>query len=284
MGLFDIFRRKKDEVQAEAPQEENTAASEEAVSEEPEEAAAAEAENAADSEEAVPAVEETAAPEETAEDTQEEEIPAAEAAPAENITPIPVQNAAGAPQKLTPEEIQARREQARKQQEEMEAKGKLLSYMIDQYHEQRTPKALEAAIRCLGDTVVVVPMRMVLEKSDAEAMALARQQGRQYKPVKPVRLVPAFLNSPKGGLHYPVFASRADIPKDQVKKFVWANIPATRCSLDVVRNEKLEALVVNPFGKSLVLRRELLQKIVKVKPAGEGVETPTVEGEGGYTS
>lgn len=282
MGLFDIFRRKKEEAPAEAAENEAVSLPEEPTDGEAEAAqdAAEEPEEALPEEEPAEAVEEDVTP---------SDMPAEEAGPAPDASeikgaPFTFPEQAGGMKKLSPEEIQERREKAKAQQEEMEAKGKLLSYMIDQYHEQRTPKALEAAIRCLGDTVVVVPMQMVLEKSDAEAMALARQQGRQYKPVKPVRLVPAFLNTPKGGLHYPVFASRADIPKDQVKKFIWANIPATRCSLDVIRNEKLAALVVNPFGKSLVLKRELLQKIVKVQPAGGNAETPSVEGEGGYTS
>ena len=118
-------------------------------------------------------------------------------------------------------------------------------------------------LQCLTTCWLWVPMIMQLSKEDAAAIQSARQSGRKVTPKDRVRLVPAMLKARDGKMIYSTFSNREEIPADLQKKFVWVQMQSGQCARNVVANSGIEAMVVNPNSKSLLLKRDLLEKIVK---------------------
>ncbi len=233
MGLFDRFRKKE-----EVPAEEEV----KTVAENEEEAAPEQ-------------VEETAAPEEAA--AEEEAAPAEEAAPEPAPAPAPV------PQGPRMKPL------TKEQMEKNEENGKVLTYLIERHHELKNKDSLLTVMKGLEGTKVWVPMHILISKSDLEAMKAAEGK-TPVKPKDPVRFVPDSLKNKNGARLYPCFTTLEEIPADYKKRFQWTLVDTAECIIQVVRNERLSALIINPFTKNFTLRREALEKMVVVKPKADG--------------
>jgi hypothetical protein len=254
MGLFDRFKKKeaektpdgntasfaelKDEILPAAEAEETAEAAPEAENEEP-----AEAESAASAEA------ESAGPAETA---------AEEEAPAPAPAPVP-QGPRMTP--LTKEQI-----------EKSEENGKILTYLIERHYDLKNKDSFLTAVKGLEGTKLWVPMHILMSKSDLEAMKAAVGK-TPVKPKDPVRFVPDILKNKDGDRLFPAFTTRDEIPADYRKRFQWVQMDSAECGMQVIRNERLAALIINPFTKNLVLRRDMLEKMIVKKPA-EGENAP----------
>ena len=229
MGLFDRFRKKEEA----APAEDVT--SYEEIKEEADEAPA---------EEAPAAEEETPA---------EQEAPAEEEKPAEEA-PAP------APQPQGPRMTPLTKEQLEKNEEN----GKVLTYLIERHHELKNKDSFLTVLKGLEGTRVWVPMHILLSKRDLDAMRAGAGK-EQVKPKDPVRFTPDILKNANGERLYPCFTTRDEIPAEYKKRFQWVLVDTRECIMQTVANERLAALIFNPFTKNFILRREGLAKMVVKK-------------------
>lgn len=246
MGLFDRFRKKE----AEQAPDGNTAS----FAELKEEMQAA----------AEPA--ETAEPAEAAPEVKNEEPAVAEAAaPAENEEPAPAPAPAPVPQgpRMTP--------LTKEQIEKSEEAGKILNYLIERHYELKNKDSFLTAVKGLEGTKLWVPMHILMSKNDLDAMKAAVGK-TPVKPKDPVRFVPDILKNKEGARLYPGFTTRDEIPSDYKKRFQWVQMDTIECGMQVIRNERLSALIINPFSKNLLLRRELLEKMIIPKPKSDSGE------------
>ncbi|MDO4804968.1 MAG: SseB family protein [Lachnospiraceae bacterium] len=168
-----------------------------------------------------------------------------------------------AAQPLTPEQLAARKAEQEELARKRDEDGKVLAYLIDRHHELKTKESFQAAIKSLTEVFLCVPMRMQFSSSDTAAMQAAKQEGRKVEPKDPVRLAPSLMKTKEGELIYAAFSNRDEIPKELQNKFVWVQMPSGQCAHFVVINKNISAMVINPHSKSLVLKRDLLEKLVK---------------------
>ncbi|MGX8703324.1 MAG: SseB family protein [bacterium] len=151
---------------------------------------------------------------------------------------------------------------------------KLLSFLVDKHKEENNNKSMASVLSALPPAKFWVPLRILLHKDDLERLKAAGEKER-VTPQKPVQFAPDILKNPEGKGFFPVFILAEDIPEEYHRKFQWTQLYSGHCLGNVVRNEKLSGLVINPFTSGLVLPREMLMKIITVqekKPEENGGE------------
>lgn len=282
MGLFDFFKKKKpDSVEAEErmpePQETQVDTDVEVIQEEAEESPDVQAEEAQ-------SMEETAQVEQTEENVQSEQTEetnsaesASDNAPASDVheaqsgpaSASGVQEAQHGPAPgqhrppLTPEEMAKKRAEQEELTKKRDGEGMVLSYLIQRHHDMRNGDSFKSVLESLTTCWLWVPMRMQVSKADALAMEAARKEGRKYAPKDQVRLAPSLIRTKDGQLVFSTYTNRDEIPKDMQKQFIWVQMPSGQCGRNVLINPSINAMVINPTGKSLLLKRELLEKLMK---------------------
>jgi hypothetical protein len=219
----------------------------------------------------------------------------AEASPAEaenmqeglQDTPAPEEAAPNAPVKFTPEQLAERKAQQEELTKKRDSEGMVLSYLIQRHHEIKTVDSFKSALDSLTNCWLWVPMRMQMSKNDAVALQEAQKTRQKYAPKDPVRLVPALIRTKDGELVYSSFTNRDEIPKEMTKQFIWVQVPSGKCAQTVVASPQISSMIINPNSKSLLLKKELLEKLVKPvsKPDEQAAKDLASEPDtSGYTS
>ena len=197
------------------------------------------------------------------------------------------EQATDAPQKLTPEQLAERKAQQEELTKKRDSDGMVLSYLIQRHHEVRTEDSFKSVLDSLTNCWLWVPMRMQMSKNDAAAMQEAQKNGQKYAPKDPVHMIPSLIRTKDDELIYSSFTNRDEIPKEMTKQFIWIQVPSGHCAQTVVASPKISALVINPNSKSLLLKRELLEKLVKPVPRPDAQAAQDLASEPdttGYTS
>jgi hypothetical protein len=86
---------------------------------------------------------------------------------------------------------------------------------------------------------------------------------------------------------YSSFTNRDEIPKEMTKQFIWVQVPSDKCAQTVVASPQISSMIINPNSKSLLLKKELLEKLVKPvsKPDEQAAKDLASEPDtSGYTS
>lgn len=141
---------------------------------------------------------------------------------------------------------------------------KLLSFLVDKHREENNQKSMASVLSALPPAKFWVPMRLLVHQEDMERLKAAGKEER-VTPQKPVRFAPDILKNGEGKSFFPVFILAEDIPEEYRRKFQWTQLYSGHCLGNVVRNENLSGLVINPFTSGLVLPREMLTKIITVR-------------------
>ena len=294
MGFFDFFKKGNKDNEVTADEAIGKAKAEEPASPETE----AEEMISESSEGTVSAdTSEADAHESDAPETDETEVNA-EASPAESenmqeglqdtsAPETPEEAAPNAPVKFTPEQLAERKAQQEELTKKRDSEGMVLSYLIQRHHEIKTVDSFKSALDSLTNCWLWVPMRMQMSKNDAVALQEAQKTRQKYAPKDPVRLVPALIRTKDGELVYSSFTNRDEIPKEMTKQFIWVQVPSGKCAQTVVASPQISSMIINPNSKSLLLKKELLEKLVKPvsKPDEQAAKDLASEPDTtGYTS
>lgn len=294
MGFFDFFKKGNKDNEVTADEAIGKAKAEEPASPKTE----AEEMISESSEGTVSAdTSEADAHESDAPETDETEVNA-EASPAESenmqeglqdtsAPETPEEAAPNAPVKFTPEQLAERKAQQEELTKKRDSEGMVLSYLIQRHHEIKTVDSFKSALDSLTNCWLWVPMRMQMSKNDAAALQEAQKTRQKYAPKDPVRLVPALIRTKDGELVYSSFTNRDEIPKEMTKQFIWVQVPSGKCAQTVVASPQISSMIINPNSKSLLLKKELLEKLVKPvsKPDEQAAKDLASEPDTtGYTS
>ena len=121
----------------------------------------------------------------------------------------------------------------------MEITNEKLEEAIREYGAEPTNEKLTAILNMLRTTVLLVP-----------AMLKAPNQP-----------VPCFLKNPKGEAFLPVYTSKHKIPEEPKSQAV-LGMPFPACNSLVAKAEmEVVGMIINPFGESLLLKKELVERL-----------------------
>ena len=288
MGFFDFFKKgnKDNEVTADEANGKATAAESASPETEAQEKISESSEGvvSADTSESTETGADTPAADVEAASAETEELPNMSFGESQAVTP---EQTAGSPQKLTPEQLAERKAKQEELTKKRDSEGMVLSYLIQRHHEIKTVDSFKSALDSLTKCWLWVPMRMQMSKNDAAALQEAQKTGQKYAPKDPVRLVPSLIRTKDGELVYSSFTNRDEIPKEMTKQFIWIQVPSGQCAQTVVASPQISSMIINPNSKSLLLKKELLEKLVKPVGKPEGQEAQDLASEPdttGFTS
>jgi len=160
--------------------------------------------------------------------------------------------------------------------------AKLVSYLIDRHRELKTAESLNAVLEAVQNVSYIVPMNMRMHIDDAKRFK--ELHGKNFKPKHPVQFIPQPVQGEDGQVFLPAFVTKEDVPEDNIPKFTWALMPSIQCGGSVLRTDKVNGLLLNPFSTRFLMKRELLEKMIKVvktEKNDEGAAEGTDGAEGG---
>lgn len=119
----------------------------------------------------------------------------------------------------------------------------------------------------LEKSMVLMPA-MPPQNLDAETEKMMRE-GKPVQLSGESRIVPCLLRKESGEQALPIFSSPAQIPQDKKSPVVMA-LPFFACvSMAMANQEKIEAVVLNPFTHNMVLNKAVLEVADKRKKQAE---------------
>ena len=257
MGIFDFFKKKRvdeEELSTEDVAAEESAESEEVVTSEDELTAAAEEESS-----------EGEAAEEAAGDAAEED--------SEGGSTV---DFAAAKAKHDAEEAAEKRREAEKQADE---NGKVISYLISRFNDNRTQENMAPVMRALNEASLLVPMLNVLSNAD---MAALKASPRNFKPRDPVKHLPGLVKEEKtGALILPCYTNSEEIPAEQRGKMPFVRMPFGQVIVTAFQNLKIERIAVNPSSIAFVIPVATLEQssFNLLKAMRARMDEETVDGE-----
>ncbi len=139
--------------------------------------------------------------------------------------------------------------------------GKLLLHLKNEFLKNRCKETLCPLLNCLRDSIVVVPVRMMVSKTDAEKLK-NRKEGEAVKLSDSMRCKPVMIRNGEK-LFFPIFSNLEQIPKENREKITMMRLSVLQC-LDAAKKHKdVEGLVLDAFTDSVVLEYSVADLIPK---------------------
>ena len=146
-----------------------------------------------------------------------------------------------------------------------------LEAIVAEFVKDRQKDKYANIMELLEKAAVLVPT-LAPQGLDKEAQKMI-QEGRQVQLPKDARIMPCLLRKDNGGQVLPIFTSIGQIPRDKKSPAVVA-MPFFSCVAMVMSNqEKVEAIVLNPFTHNVVLPKAILEVADKRRNAMQQTKT-----------
>lgn len=146
-----------------------------------------------------------------------------------------------------------------------------LEEAVAEFVKDRQKEKYAGIMELLEKSVVLVPT-LAPQGLDGAAQKMMRE-GRQVPLPKEAKIMPCLLNRESGGQVLPVYTSIPQIPKDKKSPAVVA-MPFFSCVAMVMGNQdKVEAMVLNPFTHNVVLPKAILEIADKRRNALQQTKT-----------
>lgn len=140
-----------------------------------------------------------------------------------------------------------------------------LEKAAEEFAKDRQKEKYAGIMELLERSVVLVPT-FTPQGLDSTAQKMM-QEGKQVPVPKDAKIMPCLLRRENGGQVLPIFTSIRQIPKDKKSPAVLA-MPFFSCVSMVMGNqEKVEAIVMNPFSHNVVLPKGILEVAEKRRNA-----------------
>lgn len=140
-----------------------------------------------------------------------------------------------------------------------------------EFAKDRQREKYAGIMELLEKSVVLVPT-LAPQGLDKEAQKMM-QEGRQVPVPRDAKIMPCMLRKDNGGQVLPIFTSMQQIPKDKKSPAVLA-MPFFSCVAMVMSNqEKIEAIVLNPFSHNVALPKGILEVAEKRRNALQQTKT-----------
>ena len=146
-----------------------------------------------------------------------------------------------------------------------------LEKAAEEFAKDRQKEKYAGIMELLERSVVLVPT-FTPQGMDSSAQKMM-QEGKQVPVPKDAKIMPCLLRRENGGQVLPIFTSIRQIPKDKKSPAVLA-MPFFSCVAMVMGNqEKVEAIVMNPFSHNVVLPKGILEVAEKRRNALQQTKT-----------
>lgn len=150
-----------------------------------------------------------------------------------------------------------------------------LEEALEEFVKDRQKEKYAGVMEILEKSVVLVPT-MPPKDLDEETQKLM-QEGKPVQLPKDAKILPCLLRKESGEMALPIFTSPAQIPQDKKSPAVLAMPFFGVIGMVMANQEKIEAVVVNPFTHSMVLTKAILEVAKKRKEALSKPQTKTIK-------
>lgn len=146
-----------------------------------------------------------------------------------------------------------------------------LEKAAEEFAKDRQKEKYAGIMELLERSVVLVPT-LTPQGLDSTAQKMMKE-GKQVPLPKDAKIMPCLLRRENGGQVLPIFTSIRQIPRDKKSPAVLA-MPFFSCVAMVMGNqEKVEAIVMNPFSHNVVLPKGILEVAEKRRNALQQTKT-----------
>ena len=143
------------------------------------------------------------------------------------------------------------------------ANGKVLQVLKSEFLTSRSKEALLPLLSCLRDSVVHVPVNLIISERDSIQLRSCRV-GDYFTNQDEIRMEPDILKSPDNKLWFPMFSQKEQIPEDYGKGFSIVPLNVPRCLAIAHMREGVEGIVLDAFSESLALPFEIADIINEI--------------------
>lgn len=150
-----------------------------------------------------------------------------------------------------------------------------LEEALEEFVKDRQKEKYAGVMEILEKSVVLVPT-MPPKDLDEESQKLM-QEGKPVQLPKDAKILPCLLRKESGEMALPIFTSPAQIPQDKKSPAVLAMPFFGVIGMVMANQEKIEAVVVNPFTHSMVLTKAILEVAKKRRDALSKPQTKTIK-------
>ncbi len=143
--------------------------------------------------------------------------------------------------------------------------GVVLFRLKQEFLKKQSRENLFPLLCCLRDSVVQVPMNVILGEEDQESLKKMKP-GELWKSGEDIRMKPDILKAPDGKLWFPVFSQEKQIPESYKKNFSIVPMEMLHCIEMAHHTRDVEGLIVDAFSDAVSLPFQLAD-IIKELPS-----------------
>ncbi|MCL2333343.1 MAG: SseB family protein [Candidatus Methanoplasma sp.] len=144
--------------------------------------------------------------------------------------------------------------------------GKVLAELIDAYYKDNLTENLFSVLRCLRDSIIIIPVTMRMSDADRETsknFMKAPKVGDILRFDDEVGMRPDFLKNSEGEMFFPIFGSMEEMPVEYATRFTMIVSPFVGWIDNILSTDRVA--VLNGFTKSFVIEKWMLN-VVKSLP------------------
>lgn len=132
------------------------------------------------------------------------------------------------------------------------ADGSILNQKKEELAKEPSNEKLYNLLGILRDSVVYIPMEMVLSDADKERMSHIKE-GEHFEPQDEMSFAPDTVKGKNDELFLPIFSQTKQIPEDYADNFQIMPIKAINCLKLAHGTDGVVGLVLDPFTTPLML-------------------------------
>ena len=137
--------------------------------------------------------------------------------------------------------------------------GSVLLLLKERFQDDMTEDNLVELMRVLRDSVVILPMQVLMSAADAERMRLY-EENMKFVAENEVQVVPA-VSELEGEKYMFIFSQAEQIPVEYSESVTLMRAPYEKVYQYFMEDESLSGILLDPFTENLELPAELIHAI-----------------------
>lgn len=138
-----------------------------------------------------------------------------------------------------------------------------IAALIAEFYENQTGEKFNEIMNALVASTVLVTMQPV--------------EGSENKEEKTMQFAPVFVKDEKGGRLLPAFSDKEQAKGNDTEKFTLVAMPFKAVCEFVSKMPDCDRIIVNPFTKSFVANKDIIENVVKASAAQNNAGNDVVE-------
>lgn len=142
------------------------------------------------------------------------------------------------------------------------ADGNILLFLKERFQDDMSEENLMELLQTLRDSVLYVPMQVLMSEADAERMRLYNEE-MKFVAEHDVSVVPATATIEDQNYMF-IFSQPEQIPVDYSDQFSMMRAPWEKVYQYFIDDETIHGIVLDPFTENLEIPEELIHAISKL--------------------